>query len=213
MGRSLVSSMTTVAAVLLLAACGGSGSTAGTSTTGATGRASNSASATSSSSSTASPAPHSDGGQAVSAAHDGFSTIIPSGYTNGLTAESVAKSIEYEAVGHRVNGSATRLTVYRGAADGESVAVIANRALRELRNRPTYLPRALGISSLHALSVDGAPALAVVYQLVRHKRNYRRQLFVVHDGWAYEINDAASPARYAESLRALDEVIRGWRWQ
>ncbi len=209
MGRSLTYSIAVAAAALLLAACGGSGGgTATKSTASPTVKASNSASTA-----TANSPAHAGGGEAVNAAHGGFSTILPRGFTDGLTHEEVTNGLEYRAAGPRVHGFATNVLVFRAASGGSNVAALARRALRNLRTRPSYLPQARGISSLHALSVDGEPALAVVYHFAGRRTNYRRQVFVVHGEWAYEISDNASAAGYAASLGVLDEVLRNWRWQ
>lgn len=208
-GRNLASSIAVATAALLLAACGGSGSgAAGKSAASSTVAASDSAST-----GTASSPAHAGSGEAVSAAHGGFSTILPRGFTNGLTNEETAKGVEYRAVGPRVHDFATNVIVYRAASGGSDVAALAKRALRNLSTRPSYLPRARGISSLHALSIDGEPALAVVYHLSGRTTTYRRQVFVVHGEWAYEISDNASAAGYVTSLGVLDKVLRNWRWQ
>lgn len=210
-GRNLASSIAVAATALLLAACGGSGSgTAGKSTASSTVTASDSAST---GTGTASSPAHAGRGEAVSAAHGGFSTIVPRGFTDGLTNEETAKGVEYRAVGPRVHGFATNVIVYRAASNDVNVAALAKRALAKLSTRPSYLPRARGISSLHALSVDGEPALAVVYHLSGRKTTDRREVFVVHGEWAYEISDNASVAGYVASLGVLDEVLRNWRWQ
>lgn len=208
-GRNLASSIAVAATALLLAACGGSGS-------GAAGKSAASSTVTASDSTgtgTASSPAHAGSGEAVSAGHGGFSTILPRGFTNGLTNEETAKGVEYRAVGPRVHDFATNVIVYRAASGGSDVAALAKRALRNLSTRPSYLPRARGISSLHALSIDGEPALAVVYHLSGRKTTDRREVFVVHGEWAYEISDNASVAGYVASLGVLDEVLRNWRWQ
>jgi hypothetical protein len=225
-GRSLTSSMAIVAVALLLAACGGgSKGTAGTASIPTT------ASTASTSSSAQTPTPtrraqalaptrhhHSPcvaasvGNQVVSAAHGGFRTVIPSCYKDHLAARaaSTTEEVEYMAIG----SEAGILTVYRAAAGNSDVAAVASRVVSHLSKRPAFAPKLRQMSSQQALSIDGAPAIAIAYELAeRTTTQRRRQIFVVHGGWAYEISDLASPSRYAASLRALDEVIHSWRWR
>jgi hypothetical protein len=212
--RNLSSSMVVAAAVLLLGACGGSagGSASTTSKAGATSAARPGVSTTTSG---AGSLPSRTGGEeAVSALHGGFHTIIPRGYRNGLAARGGgASGAEYQAIGPKADGLGDILTVFRIAAGSAHLAAIADRALRNLSRQPAFLPQASRISSLQSLSVDGEPALALDYRVTGLKMQYRRQVFVVHGAWAYEISDAAAPSRHSASLRALDDLIRAWRWQ
>jgi hypothetical protein len=215
MSRKLMYAIVVAAAASLLAACGGSGggSTTANTTASTASAAVKASNGSNSSTSTAAPAARASGEETVDAAHDGFSTILPRGFTDGLTHEEVTNGLEYRAVGPRVHGFATNVLVFRAPASGKDVAALAKRALHNLSTRPSFLPHARGISSLHALSVDGEPALALVYQFAGRKPSYRRQVFVVHGEWAYEISDNTSPTGYAASLATLGEVLRNWRWQ
>jgi hypothetical protein len=210
MGRNLLSSMAVAAAAALLAACGGQ-SSAGPSTTSA---ASTTGATTTTTTSASRPSTKASGGQTVSAVHGGFNAVIPKRYRNGLTvAATGVAGAEYVAVGPPDGKYGTSVSVFRIAAGGRDVATVANTALRNLAHQPSFLPRPRHISTLQSLSIDGEPALAVDYQLAGRKTSYRRQLFVVHGSWAYEISDAAASPRYTASLDALDEVIHSWRWQ
>ncbi len=210
MSRSSTTSVAVVSVALLLAACGG-GSGGGASTgTEASTRASTATNARIDSS----PATSVDGVQVVSATHGGFQTIVPGGYRNDLAASAdEANGIEYAAVGPRVHGFSTNLRVFRAPAGVGDVGAVARSALRRLSQRPAFLSKARRVSSLQALKVGGEPALAVDYQLAGRRLTYHRQVFVIHDGWAYQISDTTVPAQYAQSLRALDSVIRSWRWR
>jgi hypothetical protein len=213
--RNLSSLMAIVAAVLLLCACGsssggGASTTNKSSVTGAAARAGGSTTTTG----TATAHSTTSGEQAVSALHGGFHTVIPKGYMNEIAAGGGgANGAEYRALGPKVGGSVSNLTVFRVAADGSNVAALVRRALRNLVNRPSFFPKARGISSPQTLSIDGEPALGASYRTVARKTRRYHVLFVIHRTWAYEISDAAASAGYAASLRALDAVIRSWRWQ
>jgi hypothetical protein len=206
MGRGLASTIASTAAVLLLSACGGGSK-------GATSSATNPTTSTSADVGTIGRAASSGAGE-VAALHGGFRTVIPHGYSNGLSAGRGGTSgVEYMAIGPRVGGKGAILTVFRASAGNADVAALARRAVRQLAHRAAYLPKPRRLSPLQGLTIDGAPALAVDYQLVKRSTNDRRQLFVIHGGWAYEISDAAAPSQYRASLQALDEVISHWRWQ
>jgi hypothetical protein len=206
MGRGLASAMASAAAVLALSACGGGSS-------GATSSATNPTTSTSADTGTIGRIASSGTGE-VAALHGGFRTVIPHGYSNGLSAAGGGTSdVEYMAIGPRVGGKGAVLTVFRASAVNGDVAALARRAMRQLARRPAFLPKPRRLSPLQKLTIDGEPAVAVDYQLVKRSTNDRRQLFVIHGGWAYEISDAAAPDRFGASLHALDEVISGWRWQ
>lgn len=196
--------MATVAA--LLAGCGG-GAGKGASTVGKAGTAASTGTSTNSGAASA------DGRQQASATHGGFRTIFPAGYSNDLSAAGAETGVEYMAIGPRIGGFASTLTVFRGPSNGSDIDGLARTALHHLSQRPSFLPKVRGLSSLQKLRVDGAPALAIDYQLAGRKPTSRRQVFVIHGGWAYEISDITEPSQHAASLRALDEVIRSWRWQ
>jgi hypothetical protein len=234
MGRRLTSSLTAIAAALLLAACGGGSGTSTTSlgantnagTATAAGSAGNrvatgSASTPSKASGGNAHPPSSTGRSSVwagnvmvRAVNGGFLTIIPSGYRDGPTSGQAAQGeVEYVAIGRKVKGFGTSMTIFRAAAGSSDLAAITSRAVSQLSKRPAFLPKLQRISSQQALRIDGEPAIAIAYELSGRRRTFRRQIFVVRSGWAYEISDQADPSRYAESLRALDEVIRHWRWQ
>ena len=228
MGRSLTSSMTITAAILLLTACGG-GSGASTTNAGITNDAGSvgntiatvgTSTPSKVSGGNAHPLPStgrrriSAGNEVVSAVHGDFRTIIPKGYKNGPTTSTAETGeVEYTAVGPKVDGFGASVTIFRAAAGNSDLAAVTSRALSQLSKRPAFLPKLHRLSSQQALRVDGEPAIAVDYVLAGRKTSERRQIFVVHGGWAYEISDEAAPSRYAASLRALGELLRGWRWQ
>jgi hypothetical protein len=206
MGRGLRSAIPIAAAVLLLSACGGGSS-------GATRSATNATTGTSADAATSGRAASSGAGEVV-ALHGGFRTVIPHGYKNGLAVGGAETSgIEYRVIGPRVGGKSVNLIVFRGSAGNGDLAALARRAMRQLAQRPAFLPKARRLSALQKLAIAGAPALALDYQLVARRTSDRRQLFVIHGGWAYEISDAAAPSQYGASLHALDELISNWRWQ
>jgi hypothetical protein len=197
------------AAAVLLSACGG-GSTGATSATSAT---TSHTTSTSADVGTNGRAASSGAGEVV-ALHAEFRTVIPHGYSNGLSVGGAETSgIEYRAIGPRVGGKSVNLIVFRANAGNGDLAALARRAMRQLAQRPAFLPKPRRLSPLQKLSIDGEPALALDYQLVAQRTSDRRQLFVIHGGWAYEISDAAAPGQYGASLHALDELISNWRWQ
>jgi len=194
-----------VAAMALLTACGGGSGTSAATTSAAPAAHTAARAGTPSAGGAAQP---------VSAKDGGFRAVIPAGYSNGIaTAAGKATEVEYLAIGPRAGGFATNLTVFRAPASGQDVKAVADRALRQLAQRPSFLPKVSRLSSLRALTVDGESALAVGYVAKLRKSTRHYQVFVVHGQWAYEINDVALPAQYAASLAHLDDVIRSWRWQ
>jgi hypothetical protein len=206
MGRGLAGATASAAAVLLLSACGGG-------STGATSGATNRTTSTGADAGTTSRAAPTAAGEVV-ALHGGFRTVIPRGYSNDLSAGGADTSgIEYRAIGPRVGGKAVNLIVFRASAGNDDLAAVARRAMRQLAQRPAFLPKPRRLSPLRKLTIDGQSALALDYQLVARRTSDRRQLFVINGGWAYEISDAAAPGQYGASLHALDEVISSWRWQ
>lgn len=216
MGRNLLSSMAVAAAAALLAACGGqSGGGSGTTSDASATRATTTATTAATTTSASRPSTEASGGGTVSAVHGGFAAVIPRGYRNGLVAApSIAPSgAEYMVIGPREGNLGTSLSVFRAAAGGRDVAAVAGSALHNLAHESAFLPKPRNVSPLQSLSIAGEPALALDYQLAGHRASYRRQIFVIHGGWAYEISDIAASLRYEASLRALDEVIRSWRWR
>jgi hypothetical protein len=133
---------------------------------------------------------------------------VPKGFK---TKTSNEKAVEYQV--HRPAAvRATVITVFRGVAHG-SVHAVATAAVKRLSELSSLLPPARDVSALKPLEVDGQSALYVDYRVGTRKPEERRQVFVIDGEWTYEISLSATPANFASSLGALEEVIDGWRWR
>jgi hypothetical protein len=141
-------------------------------------------------------------------AKDGeFQTMIPRGYAIHPS------SAQYWADGPEEAGFITSVLVVREAVSKKlEISTYARRLLRAIR---TIARR---VSHLKRLSVGAEPAFAFDYFVTgtgtaQGKLTHVRQVLVKHGPWVWFIRDVASPAQYAASLGALDEVLRNWRWR
>jgi hypothetical protein len=175
--------LTTIAAVMLFAGCGGGSSNkrAGTVVQGG-------------------PIP------AVSKEGE-FRTVIPRGYANH---PSVA---QYWAEGPAEGGFATTLLVVRERVSKEvNLNTFVHRALRGLRQGARSVSRLepLSVDGEQALAVD---YLVTATGTLKGKETHVRQVLVKHGPWVMFIRDIALPAQYQASLGALEELLGNWHWQ
>jgi hypothetical protein len=136
-----------------------------------------------------------------------FRTVIPRGYTNN---PSVA---QYWAKGPEEGGLATSLLVVRQAVSKEvNLTTFAHRALRGSGQAVRRVSRLepLSVDGERALTVD---YLVTATGTLKGIETRVRQVFVKHGPWVMFIRDIALPGQYKASLAALDEVLGNWHWQ
>jgi hypothetical protein len=176
--------LTTIAAVVLFAGCGG-GSPSGTRSPGKTAGTS------------------SVGGRRVVSAKGGaFRTVVPSGFT------FAPESTQYYASRPAEGGRSNSLIVIREPLTAGDVNAVARRTLLALSHE-----RYVHQVRPSALSINGERALAVSYVTTTQGRQWHvRQVFVGHGEWVYYIR-MFSPGQYALASGAFDELISNWQWQ
>lgn len=178
-----------VAALALVAGCGG----------GSSNRSANTRSVP-----TVSQSPKEGG--VVSAKEGEFRAVIPRGYVDN---PSVA---QYWVRGREEDGFRPSLIVVREPAGRGSINTLARREFLAFQRVTRKL------SQLEAVSVDGVPGFAVDYFVsgtgtAQGKEMHIRQVLLKRGSWLYFIRAIALPAQYTASVSALDEVIRSWQWQ
>jgi hypothetical protein len=179
----LSATLTTIAAVILFAGCGGGSSNKRAGTVLRSG-----------------PIP-------VVSKDGEFRTVIPRGYANN---PSVA---QYWASGPVEAGFAVALLVVRQAVSKEvNLNTFAHRVLRGVRQVARSVSRLerLSVDGEQALAVD---YLVTATGTLKGKETHVRQVLVKHGPWVMFIRDIALPAQYQASLGALDEVLGNWHWQ
>jgi hypothetical protein len=179
----LSATLTTIAAVILFAGCGGGSSNKRAGTVLRSG-----------------PIP-------VVSKDGEFRTVIPRGYANHT---SVA---QYWAEGPAEGGFATALLVVREAVSKEvNLNTFAHRTLRSLRRAARSVSRLepLSVDGEQAWALD---YLVTATGTLQGKETHIRQVFVKHGPYVLFIRDIAFPAQYQASLGALDEVLGNWHWQ
>lgn len=144
----------------------------------------------------------------------GFTTVIPSGFVNGLAALTGGPiTLQYVAVGPKVGGFRTNVNVVREPAHGLSDPDVVVR--RELVGLKTAAPQAHAFSAIRKLTLDRAPARGVDYlnRPANGPQLHQYQVFAVHGDLIYTVTYTALQARYAASLPAMQQVLAGWRWK
>jgi len=174
--------LTTVAAVVLFAGCGGGSAnkSAGSVSAGAVSRD-------------------------VSAKEGGFRTLIPLGYTKS------ASETQYNAIGPQEGGIYDTVLVIHEPVRLGDINTLARRTLRVTRHQKrihhvSQIHR-LSVGGEPALAVD-----YYVSPGGGQGEAHLRQVFVSHGKWVYIIRASAVITQDAVSLRALDEVISNWQW-
>jgi hypothetical protein len=178
----LSATLATIAAVMLLAGCGGGSSNKHAGTVVQSG-----------------PIP-------IVAKDGEFRTVIPRGYANN---PSVG---QYLASGPVEGGFTTSLLVVREAVSQEvSLNTYAHRLLREFRQVARSVSRLepLSVDGEHALAVD---YLVTGSGTAKGKETHVRQVLVKRGRHVLFIRDIALPAQYQASLGALEEVLGNWHW-
>jgi len=187
---------TVITAALLLAGCGSSKSSSSTS-----------------SSSSSNSARTATAGQRVSGRDGGFTTILPTGFTDATQrANTGTVNIQFAASAAPANGFATNINVIRSQVRaGTDISQLTDRELAVLRKQ---LPSAHQFSRTTSTTVAGQPARELDYIAapLRRVQLHIRQVFVVNNSFAYTITYTALPSTYSSQLSALDQVLSAWRW-
>jgi hypothetical protein len=141
-------------------------------------------------------------GAVVTAKNRGFSTVTPAGFSYEPS------STQYYATGTAARGLAPAVVVVRQSVREGDLNTLVHKTLRALRK----MPKALTVSGLRSLSVDGEPAFAVDYVVKSGKPQHVTLVFVRHGEWIYNLRGFSSPALYTTASTALGEMIRNWHW-
>ena len=181
-------------ALLVLVALGGAGCGGGSS---------------SSSSTTSGPAP----AGSVPGRDGTFTTVIPSGFTNGSAALAGGPiTLLYAALAPKVDGFHANINVVGESSQGLSDAEVV--AEQELKNLKTAAPHTHAFSAIRPTTLDGSPARSVDYlNSVGTRAIHQLQVFAIHHSRIYTVTYTALRSRYAASLPAMQQVLSGWRWK
>ena len=181
-------------ALLVLVALGGAGCGGGSS---------------SSSSTTSGPAP----AGSVPGRDGTFTTVIPSGFTNGSAALAGGPiTLLYAALAPKVDGFHANINVVGESSQGLSDAEVV--AEQELKNLKTAAPHTHAFSAIRPTTLDGSPARSVDYlNSVGTRAIHQLQVFAIHRNRIYTVTYTALRSRYAASLPAMQQVLSGWRWK
>jgi len=148
---------------------------------------------------------------AVEGKEGGFTTVIPAGYQNSIasTGGSVIR-FQYLATAPMTEGFRSNINILREPARSGDIAAVTAAELRTLSALTLHSAPAPAST---ALTVDGEPARSVEYSLPEGSVMPRiKQVYALSGGLVYIITNTALPARYPESLTALDQVLAGWHW-
>jgi hypothetical protein len=143
-----------------------------------------------------------------------FTIVIPRGFRNETASYANNNGIKLELLvaGSNDNGFTVNINVVREHIGSASLAKVTQGSIGDLK-------RAYGagrFSTIEDLTVAGAPAHAVSYFATFGSPNlvHGRQVYLVHDGWAYTVTySALSGSQYGGSLSALGECLATWRWR
>jgi hypothetical protein len=163
----------------------------------------------SSSSTTSGPAPSGS----VPGRDGTFTTVIPSGFTNGSAALAGGPiTLLYAALAPKVNGFHANINVVGESSQGLSDAQVV--AEQELKNLKTAAPHPHAFSAIRPTTLDGSPARSVDYlNVVGTRAIHQLQVFAIHKHRIYTVTYTALRSRYAASLPAMQQVLSGWRWK
>jgi hypothetical protein len=150
-------------------------------------------------------------GSTIRSSDGAFETVIPHGFAN-KTAEYSGSAIRVDLLVLRpaANGFAVNINVVRERIKSVNVSALTQASIAFERDTT----RDHAFSTPQSLSVDGDAARAYDYLNPLDGKTVRqRQVYVIHDGWAYVMTySALSGSQYQGSLSALGQVLSGWRW-
>jgi len=141
-----------------------------------------------------------------------FTIVVPRGFRNETANTHSAVNLELLVAGSTTSGFTVNINVVREHIGTASLGKITQGTIG-------YLKSADGagrFSTIQDLTVAGAPAHAVSFFATFGSPNLQqdRQVYLVHDGWAYTVTySALSGAQYGGSLSALAECLATWRWR
>jgi len=149
----------------------------------------------------------------LTATSGAFTIVIPPGFHNETSSYSDGfVKLELLVAGAKVSGFTVNVNVVRTRSGTAGLTKVTQGSIADLK-------RAYGagrFSTIQHLSVAGAPAQAVSYFATFGTPNlvHGRQVYFVHDGWAYTVTySALAGAQYGGSLSALGECLASWRWR
>jgi hypothetical protein len=151
-------------------------------------------------------------GSTITAVSGAFQTVVPTGFDNE-TAEFSGSVIRVELVviAPATSGYSANINVGRERVKNATLAALVQASLAVTR----AATRAHAFSAVQSLTVAGDPARAYDYLTSFNGTSVRqRQVFVIHDGWAYVATySALSGSDYQARLWALGEMLSAWRWR
>ncbi len=150
----------------------------------------------------------------VSGRDGGFTTIIPTGFVNGLAALSGGPiTLQYAALAPKTDGFRANINVVREPSRGLNDA--GTVAEHELVGLKAVAPQAHGFSAIRKLTLDGSPARGVDYvnRPVGGPPLRQYQVFALHGDKIYTVTYTALSSRYGTSLAAMQQVLAAWRWK
>lgn len=148
----------------------------------------------------------------LTSASGAFTIVVPRGFRNETASSHSTVKLELLVAGSTTSGFTVNIDVVREHVGTTSLEKVTQSSIG-------YLKRAYGagrFSTIQDLTVAGAPARAFSYFVTFGSPNLQhdRQVYVVHDGWAYSVTySALSGAQYGGSLSALAECLATWRWR
>jgi hypothetical protein len=150
----------------------------------------------------------------LTATSGAFTIVVPRGFHDETAAyaHSNGAKLELLVAGSKDDGFTVNINVVREHIGTASLGNVTQGSIGDLK-------RAYGagrFSAIQDLTVAGAPAHAVSYFATFGSPNlvHGRQVYLVHDGWAYTVTySALSGAQYGGSLPALGECLASWRWR
>jgi hypothetical protein len=149
----------------------------------------------------------------LTSASGAFTIAVPRGFHND-TAALAGGAIRFEVVvaGSSEKGFAVNINVVRERTGVASVSTLAQGSMIELK----HVNGAYDFSTVQRLTVAGAPARAFDYlaSFGGARLLHERQVYAIHDGWAYVVTYAALPGtQYQQSFSALGECLTTWHWR
>jgi hypothetical protein len=148
----------------------------------------------------------------LTSASGAFTIGVPHGFRNETANAHSTVKLELLLAGSVTSGFTVNINVVREHVGTVSLGKVTQGSI-------AYLKSADGagrFSAIQDLTVAGAPAHAFSYFATFGSPNLQhdRQVYFVHDGWAYSVTySALSGAQYGGSLSALAECLATWRWR
>ena len=115
-------------------------------------------------------------------------------------------------MGPKVDGATANIVVVSEPVSNTNVGSLAQGGLDGAERTAGHVQQ---VSPFEDLTVDKAAARAVDFVFSLTGRTlHDRQVYVIHDGWAYAITlTALAGGQYRNSLPALNQTLANWRWR